>query len=308
MGSIANLIVRRSVTSVFVLWLVTTFVFFFLRLVGDPITLIAGDDPTPEALAIAIQRYGLDEPVLAQYWDYIQGVVRGDFGESFRYNEPAWAIVTERFPATFQRAGLAFTLGILIAVPVGIYSAIRPGSLIDNASRVVAVLGQSMPVFWFGLLMMVLFAVNLGWFPAVGSGTARHLVLPATTLAVYSLPLSMRLVRSTMLDIMTQEYVKTARAKGLSERSVILDHAFRNALIPVVNVLALRLGALITGAVVLEEVFGYPGLGRLAIGSMRLLDYNVVQAFVFIVAAMIIVVNLVTDIIFGLVDPRVRVS
>lgn len=308
MSSVANLIVRRTVAAVLVLWLVTTFIFFFLRLAGDPVTILAGQDATPETIALAMQRYGLDKPVLAQYGDFLRGVVRGDFGISYRYNLPAWDLVMERLPATFQLAGVALTVGVLIAVPIGIISALKPGSIIDNISRVVAVAGQSMPVFWLGLLMIVLFSVKLGWLPTGGSGTFRHLILPASTLAVYSLPLTMRLVRSSMLEIMTQEYIKSARAKGLHERAVVIGHAFRNALIPVVNVIALRLGFLITGAVVLEEVFAYPGLGRLAISSMRLMDYNVVQAFVFTVAALVIFVNLITDIIFGLVDPRVRVS
>lgn len=308
MGDIGSLVVKRAFSGAVALLLVVSFVFFFMRMVGDPIMLVVGEDATQEQVEAALAAHGLDRPLIEQYGDFLSGLLHGDLGTSLRYDEPAMALVADRLPATGRLALMAIVIGVLVAVPLGIYSALRPGSIIDNVSRVAAVVGQSIPSFWLAILLVVLFAVKLGLLPSSGAGSWQHLVLPAVTLAVYSVPLIMRLVRSSMLEIMGQEYVKTARAKGLSEARVIISHAFRNAIIPVFTVVALQFGFLITGAIVLEEVFAYPGLGRLAIESMRLRDYPVIQAFAFVVALMVIVVNLVVDIVYGLVDPRVRVS
>lgn len=308
MGDIANLVLRRIATAVLVLFMVLTFLFFFMRYAGDPLAAILPEDASAELIAQLRELHGFNRPIHVQYFEYIGGVVRGDFGTSLRYNLPAFGLVVERLPATMRLAGIAIVLAVVISVPVGIYSALKPGSVIDMISRVIAVAGQSVPVFWLAILTIMLFAVRLGWLPAGGVGTWRHMILPAGTLAAYSVPLTMRLVRSSMIDIMSQEYIKTARAKGLSKRTVLLQHAFRNAMIPVITVVALRFGFLIAGAIVLEEVFAYPGLGRLAIHSMLLRDYSVVQAFVFLVCAMVIVVNLIVDILYGIVDPRVRVK
>ena len=308
MGDVLNLIVRRVITGALALLLVVTFIFFFMRFAGDPVALIAGEEATQAQVDAAMARYGFDRPAIEQYLDFLRGMLQGDFGISLRYDQPAMGLVLERLPATMRLAGIAIAIAVLVAVPIGIYSALRPGSMVDSASRVFAVVGQSMPSFWLGILFIVLFSVTLGVLPSGGSGSWRHLVLPAAALAVYSVPLTMRLVRSSMLEVLNQEYMKMARAKGLSERTVIIRHGFRNAAIPVITVIALRLGFLITGSIVLEQVFSYPGLGRLAISSMQLRDYPVIQAFVFVVAFMVIAVNLIVDILYGLVDPRVRVD
>jgi peptide/nickel transport system permease protein len=309
MGDVANLIVRRLLSAIFVLWVVVTFIFFFMRLAGDPVTAVAGESATQEQIDAALARYGFDRPILVQYFDYLGGIFQGDFGESLRYTgQPAMALVLERLPATLALGGLAFLLGLVIAIPLGIISALRPGSVVDSATRVLAVLGQSMPVFWLGILLILLFSVNLHLLPSGGSGSFINLILPSVTLAVYSIPLSLRLVRSAMLEVLNQEYVTTARAKGVRESVVIIRHALRNALIPVITVLALSLGHLITGAVVLEQIFSYPGLGRLAIASMQQMDFFVVQAFVLVVAGIIVLVNLLVDVLYGLVDPRIRVG
>ena len=308
MGDLASLILRRTISGAFALLLVVSFVFFFMRFAGDPITVLVGEEATQEAVEAALAQHGFDRPVWVQYLDYLGGVLQGDFGVSLRYDAPALPLVLERLPATMRLAGIAIVLAVAVSVPVGIYSALKPGSLVDSISRVVAVLGQSMPVFWLGILLIILFSVRFRLLPAGGAGTWQHLILPSMTLAVYSVPLTMRLVRSSMLDVLGQEYVKTARSKGLAERTVIVRHAFRNAMIPVITVIAIRVGHIITGSVVLEQVFAYPGLGRLAIQSMQVMDYFVIQAFVFVVAALVIIVNLIVDILYGLVDPRVRVS
>lgn len=308
MGGLVDLLLRRVLTGFLTLLLVVSFMFFFMRLAGDPIIALVGEDAPAAVREAAMAQRGFDRPLIVQYGDYLAGVVRGDFGDSFRYNEPAMGLVVERMPATMALAGVAMLVGIMIAIPIGIYSALKPGSWIDSASRVFAVLGQSVPAFWLGILLIIVFAVNFNVLPSGGSGTWRHLLLPSAALAVYSVPLTMRLVRSSMLDVLSQEYVRMARAKGLANRIVIVRHAFRNALIPVITVIALQAGNLLTGAIVLEEVFAYPGLGRLAIGSMRLSDYAVIQAFVFVAASILIVINLIVDILYGLVDPRVRVS
>jgi peptide/nickel transport system permease protein len=217
-------------------------------------------------------------------------------------------LVLERIPATFQLGGMAILLAVIIAVPVGILSALKPGSIADSISRFVAVIGQSIPVFWLAIVLIVVFALKLNWLPAGGRGTFAQLILPAFCLSFLSIPMTMRLTRSTMLEVLGQDYIRTARAKGLRAPVVILRHALRNAAIPIITVLGLRIGHIMAGAIMIEEVFAYPGVGRLALGSMLNYDFSVIQAFVFAVAVMVVTTNLVVDILYGVVDPRVRVS
>ncbi len=308
MVEVASLVVRRFFSALVVLFLIVSLIFFMMRTVGDPAALQLGEDATAESLAAFRALHGLDLPVWQQWINYIGDVLRGDFGQSFRYRESAMTVVLSRLPATLILGGLATLATNLIAIPIGMYAALRPGSWIDAGSRIFAVAGQSMPIFWFGILLILYFSVRHSMLPAVGAGTWRHLVLPTMALAIYSMPLTMRLARSSMLEVLNREYIKAARAKGITERRVNFNHAFRNASIPVITVIGMRIGHVISGTVVLEEVFAYPGMGRLAIQSIHHVDYPVIQAFVFVVAALVILVNLIVDIIYGLVDPRIRVS
>jgi peptide/nickel transport system permease protein len=308
MNEILGLIIRRTGSAILVLFIVVTSLFFFMRLAGDPVVLLAGNRVTAEAKARIQERLGLDHPMIKQYTDYLGGVVKGDFGQSSRYNTDAMHLVLERVPATFQLGGMAILLAVVIAVPVGILSALKPGSIADSISRFVAVIGQSIPVFWLAIVLIVVFALKLHVLPAGGRGSFQQLILPALCLSVLSIPMTMRLTRATMLEVLGQDYIRTARAKGLREPVVILRHALRNAAIPIITVLGLRIGHIMAGAIMIEEVFAYPGVGRLALGSMLNYDYSVIQAFVFAVALMVVATNLVVDILYGIVDPRVRVS
>ena len=308
MNEILAMVVRRTGSAIVVLFLVVTFIFFFMRAAGDPVLLLVGERATPEAIARVEARLGLDKPVMVQYGEYLQGIVTGDFGDSSRYRTDAMGLVLDRLPATFTLGGLAIALAVVIAVPVGVLSAFRPGSRGDSVARLVAVIGQSMPIFWAGILLIIVFSVNLGVLPAGGSGTWAHAILPALCLSFYSIPITMRLARSSMIDVLGQDYVRTARAKGLREPIVLVRHALRNAAIPIVTVVALRVGGVVAGTIVIEEVFAYPGLGRLVLGSMLEYDYAVIQAYVFVVASMVVGINLLVDILYGVLDPRVRVA
>lgn len=308
MSGLAVALTRRLVTGVGTVLLLVTAIFFLVRLVGDPVTVLAGPDALPEQIDAIRARIGMDVPLYQQYFNYLTGLLRGDAGTSFRTGQSASSMVFSRMPATIQLGAVAIALAAIIAVPIGVVSALKPGSFVDSVARVGAVLGQSVPVFWLGILMIILFAVNLGWLPAGGRDTWRHLVLPGVALSVYSIPLTMRLSRSAMLDVLNKDYIRTARSKGLLERRVIVNHALRNALIPIITVLALRIGHVIGGALVLEEVFAYPGVGRLAVQSMLLRDFPVIQFFVLFIAFVVIAVNLIADFLYTVVDPRIRLN
>lgn len=308
MGDVAGVLVRRVATGLLTLLLLATVVFFGVRLVGDPATVLAGPEALPSQIHAIEADLGLDKPMLQQYFDFLGGLVQGDVGDSWTTDRPAAQMVLERFPNTLMLAVIAMVLAAVIAVPIGVIAAVRPGSAIDTYSRFIAVLGQSMPVFWLGILMVLLFSVHLHWFPAGGADTWQSLVLPGVALSVYSIPLTMRLTRSAMLEVLHQDYVRTARSKGLSERRVILMHAFRNALIPVITVLTLRIGHVIGGAVTLELVFAYPGVGTVAIDAMLHRDFPIIQFFVLFIALLIILVNLLADVLYTVVDPRIKLS
>lgn len=308
MGDVAVLVIRRVLSSLLVLFVVVTAVFFFMRLAGDPVAALVGDNATEQDVLEARQRLGLDEPVMVQYRTYLANVVRGDFGSSYRFGTPALPLVLERLPATLQLSVIALALTVVVAVPIGVLSALKPGSIVDTVSRMVAVVGQTIPVFWLGILLIILFAVQLAVLPAGGLDTWTSLILPGIALSAYSIPLTMRLARSSMIEVLGQDYIRSARAKGLSRVRVLVNHALRNASIPIVTVVSLRAGHILSGAVVLEQVFAYPGMGRLAVQSMLLSDYNVIQAFVFVTALIVVSINLIVDIAYGIIDPRIRVT
>ena len=273
---------------------------------GDPAVLLAGEFATPETLEAIRARYGLDRPLPEQLLIYLQALLSGDLGESARSRRPVLEELRTYFPNTVELASAAILVALLTGIPLGILAALRPGSGLDLGVMVLALLGVSMPVFWFGLLAILIFAVELGWFPVAGKGTLAHLVLPAITLGVNATALLARMTRGTLLEVLSQDYIRTARAKGLAERVVILKHALRNALIPVVTVAGLEFGSLLAGAVITETIFAWPGLGQLLVGSILARDYPMVQGAVLLVATTFILVNLLVDLLYAWIDPRVR--
>jgi len=261
---------------------------------------------TTETIELIRERLGLNRSLPEQFVRFVGGVARGDLGRSTRSNRLVTADLADFFPNTIELALGAIFVALLLGIPAGIIAALRPNSPIDLAVMIGALIGVSMPVFWFGLLAILIFSVELGWFPVAGRGSLRHLVLPAITLGISSMAIIARMTRSSMLEVLNQDYIRTARAKGLFDRGVVLKHALRNALVPVVTVVGLQFGALLAGAVITETVFTWPGIGRLLVESIRARDYPVVQGAVLLIATTFIVVNLVVDLVYGFIDPRIR--
>lgn len=307
-------IIRRLLQSILVVIGVTLLVFVVLFKTGDPVILLVSADATKEEIEQVRRELGFDRPWYVQYFDFMSDALRGDFGTSLRQKQPVFKLVIERIPATLELAIAAFIISIVVAIPVGIISATQRNSIWDNLSMGFALLGQSLPVFFLGVMLIFIFAGQLKVLPSYGRGDGtlvselRHLILPAVTLATFTLARTARLVRSSLLEVLGLEYVKTARAKGLAERVVILRHALQNALIPVVTVLGLELGTLLGGAVITETVFAWPGVGRLVINAIQQRDFPVVVGAVTLVAVIFVVINLVVDVLYGVLDPRVRYS
>ncbi|AFV75572.1 ABC-type dipeptide/oligopeptide/nickel transport system, permease component [Thermus oshimai JL-2] len=300
-------ILRRLLIALPTLFGVVVLVFLMVRLApGDPAVLLAGEFATPETLEAIRARYGLDRSLPEQFLIYLGALLRGDLGESARSRRPVLEELATYFPNTLELAAAAILVALLLGVPLGVLAALRPGSGLDLGVMVLALLGVSMPVFWFGLLAILIFSVGLGWFPVAGKGTLAHLVLPAVTLGVNATALLARMTRGTLLEVLSQDYIRTARAKGLAERVVIFKHALRNALIPVVTVAGLEFGSLLSGAVITETIFAWPGLGQLLVGSILARDYPVVQGAVLLVAVSFVLVNLLVDLLYAWIDPRVR--
>lgn len=297
---------RRFFQSLAVLLGLSVIVFIILHLTGDPTYLLLPPDATQEDIVKFRHAMGFDAPLYKQYARFFGGLIRGNFGMSLRHEEPALGLVLERMPATIQLTLLAILLAVAVAVPAGIISAVRRNSLVDHAGMVLSLLGQSMPVYWLGIMLILLFAVRLRWLPAFGTGDFRHLVLPAVTLGMFSMARIARITRSSMLEVLGQEFIRTARAKGLALRWVILKHALKNALIPIVTVIGLDLGTLLGGAVITETVFAWPGVGRLAVQAIYNRDYPVVQAAVFTLASIFVLINFIVDSLYAYLDPRVR--
>jgi peptide/nickel transport system permease protein len=283
--------------------------FFLLFLNTDPALLLLPPEAEMEDIARFKKEMGLDRPVIIQYLSFVGKLVTsGDFGDSFVAKVPAMRLIKERFPATAKLALASLIFVTIISIPVGVISAIKRYSLIDNVATFIALVGQALPLYWFGIMLIIIFGVWLKLLPISGSSSIAHLVLPAVTLGSWILPINMRLVRSGMLDVLNQDYIRTARAKGLAERKVLVKHAFKNAAIPLVTVLGMQTGALLGGAVVTETVFAWPGLGRLAVDSIRIGDYPVVQAVVVIFALFAVMGNLIADILAAMIDPRIRLE
>ncbi len=302
-------IIKRLIESVGVCLVISMISFFLLFLNTDPALMLLPPEAGVEDIATFKKQMGLDRPVIVQYGAFLGKVVlHGDFGESFLAKVPAMGLIMERLPATARLALAALIVINFVAIPVGVIAAIRRYSLADNVATFTALVGQAMPLYWFGIMLIIIFGVWLRWLPVSGSSTFLHLILPAVTLGSWILPINMRLVRSGMLEVLSQDYIRTARAKGLKEKKVLIKHAFKNAAIPVVTVSGMQFSALLGGAVVTETVFAWPGLGRLAVESIRMGDYPVVQAIVVIFAMIVVLANLAADIVAALIDPRIRLN
>jgi ABC-type dipeptide/oligopeptide/nickel transport system permease component len=285
---------------------VTLVVFLLIRVSGDPTQLLLAETATPEDRALFRKQHGLDRPLPIQYAQYIGNLLRGDLGRSLVDERPALGVVLQRLPATVELALAAMLIAVLVGVPVGIVSAVRRGSMLDRLAMLGALTGQSMATFWVGIILILIFSVQLRWFPVSGRDGLAHLILPALTLSLYMMPLLARMTRSSMLEVWRQDFVRTARAKGLRESAVILRHSLRAALIPVVTVLGLQFGGALAGAIVTESVFAWPGVGTFVLDAIYKRDYPVVQAAVLVVATVYTLTNLAVDFLYVVLDPRIR--
>ena len=299
-------VIRRLGRTLLALWGVSTIVFIVLRLSGDPAVLLLPQEASTEDVLRLRQDLGLDDPFLVQYLRFLGSSALGDFGESLRHREPAMALVVSHLWATIELSLAAFGIALLVALPTGVLAAVKPNSLYDHAVLTLALLGQSAPTFWIGIMLILTFGLGLRWLPIGGRGSWSHMVLPAITLGAFAMASIARLTRSAMLEVIRLDYINTARAKGLRESRVIWKHALKNAAIPVVTIMGLQFGALLGGAVVTETVFSWPGIGRLAIQGIYNRDYPVVQATVFIAAVFFVVINCVVDLLYTILDPRIR--
>jgi peptide/nickel transport system permease protein len=307
-------VIRRILQSVVVVLVMSLVVFVGVHLVGDPVHILISDDMTQAEIDAFIHRLGLDRPVYEQYFHFLANAARGDLGNSFVFGEPALKLILQRMPATLELAFAAFILAIVFGIPLGMYAGLKPDSPASRAIMAGSILGFSLPTFWVGLMLIMVFAVMLGWLPSTGRGDfmtvdgLRHLALPALNLALFKMALVTRLARAGTREAALQDYVKFARAKGLSSRRVVLVHVLKNILIPVVTVLGLELGGLIAFSVVTETVFAWPGMGKLLIDSIQRLDRPVIVAYLVITVLMFVVINLVVDLLYSALDPRVRLK
>ncbi len=301
-------IVGRLVQSIVSLFVVSVVVFVLVRMSGDPIQIMMPAEASQADIDLMRAHLGLDRPWPVQYWRFVSQAVQGDFGRSVRFRRPAMELIAERYLATLELGGLAVLIVIGVALPVGVYSAVRRGSRLDYTARAFAALGQAVPPFWLGMVLVLIFGVLLGLLPTSGHGTPLHVILPGITLGWFAVAGLMRLTRSSMLDVLGSEYVKLARIKGLPERQVIWKHAFKNAALPVVTFAALLFVALLNGSIITETVFSWPGLGLLVIEAVDSRDYPIVQAVVMCLSAMYIGVNLLVDVLYAYLNPKIRYS
>jgi peptide/nickel transport system permease protein len=317
-------LVRRSLQSALALFIVSLIVFVGVYGIGNPVELLVSPDATPEEVRRITGVLGLDRPMWEQYGLFIIGALHGDLGNSFVYNQPAISLIIERLPATFELAFSAMFVAILVGIPLGLWAGLRPNSLAGRSIMAGSILGFSLPTFWVGLVLIMIFAVQLGWLPATGRGHTvgvfgirlsvltldglAHIALPALNLALFKMALVIRLTRAGVREIMQMDYVKFARAQGLTEHRVIWVHVMKNILIPVVTVLGLELGSIIAYSAVTESIFAWPGMGKLVIDAINILDRPIIVAYLMVVVLMFIVINLIVDVLYTVIDPRVRLT
>jgi peptide/nickel transport system permease protein len=301
-------VLRQLVQLVVVIIGISLLSFGILYVLGDPVLLLLPQNAGKEEYERYHRLLGLDQPLYVQYWKFASKAVQGDFGKSWYADTPAFRLVLERMPPTIYLTSAGLLMALLIALPLGILAALKRHSLVDNLCTMVAVAGQAMPLFWLGIMLIIIFAVRLRALPASGYGTWQHFLMPAFCLGAFLAPITMRLVRSGVVEVMNMEFIKTARAKGVGEPMVVIKHAFRNACIPVITVLGLQFGQLLGGAIITETVFAWPGVATLTVESIRNQDFPVVQCAVVLLALLIVSINFVVDMIVALIDPRIRVG
>jgi peptide/nickel transport system permease protein len=301
-----RLLARRALHLLIVVVGVYTALFLLLRLTGDPALLYVSEDAGPAQIQRVREQLGLADPLPVQYVRFLGRAILGDFGLSLRYNQPALPLVLASLPATLELTGAALFLAALVGVPVGILSATRRRSVADHLSLVASLIGQCVPTFWLGIILILILALDLGLLPPSGRGTLAHVVMPALTLGAYSTARVARLTRSSLLDVLNQDFVRTAHSKGLAQRVVILRHVLKNAAIPIVTILGLTVSTLLGGAVITETIFDWPGVGRLMVQAILVRDYPIVQGTAFLIAAMVAVVTFVTDAVYAWLDPRIK--
>ncbi len=299
-------ILKRLGQSIIVLLGVTLVVFVVMNLTGDPLDFILPPGTPPEVYDRYEKELGYDQPIAVQYGRFLINAVQGDFGESHYYKKPAMEVVLSRVPATLQLALTALGLSILVGIPLGVLAAIKRGTPLDASIRFVALLGQCVPIFWLGMVLMLVFSIMLRWLPTYGNGSLKHLILPAVALSAYSCASIARLVRSGMIDVLGQEYITVARAKGVRELAVVMKHAFKNSLSSVLTILGLQMASLLGGSLVTETVFSWPGLGRLLQQAVLNRDFTVVEAVVCLIACTFVLVNLLVDIFYAVINPRIK--
>jgi len=299
--------IRRVLLAVPVLLGVATLVFSLIHLVpGDPAQAMMGDGAAPQDVAELRKNLGLDQPLLSQYATFLRHAITGDLGTSFRTGQPVTTMILERVPATVELAVASMIVAILIAIPLGVIAAVRRGTAVDVAAMTFALAGVSIPNFWLGPLLAIVFSVELGWLPVSGRGTLANLVLPAISLGLALAAILARMTRASLLDELNELYVRAARARGVSRSASIATHALRNSMVPLLTIIALQFGAVLTGAVITETIFAWPGIGRLLIQSIGFRDYPMVQGCILLIAVTYVAVNLATDLMYGVLDPRIR--
>lgn len=303
MGAYAG---RRLIQSIIVVIGVSFMAFGVMFLSGDPVLAIVGETASVEQVERVRAELGMDQPWHIQYANFLSGAVRGDFGTSIRHGQPSLQLVLERMPATLQLTSVAMLLAMIVSIPAGLVGAVKRNTVWDGLVMVVAIVGQALPSFWLGILLMLFFGVHLDWLPISGRGDWTHLVLPAVTVAAFPMARNARVVRSAVLEVLNADFIRTAKAKGLADAVIVLRHAFRNALLPVVTLLGLEFGVLLGGTVVVETIFAWPGVGRLIITSIQGRDFPVVQAAVIFLAMTIVVINLMVDLSYAVLNPRIR--
>jgi peptide/nickel transport system permease protein len=308
-GGVARFLARRAAQALFVIFGVACVTFLVLRLVpGDPARLMVPPGSGEDVVQTIRERLGTDEPLHEQFWVFLTGLVQGDLGMSFRHERPVLDLIVEAFPATLALAATTLIFAVVVAVPLGIAAAARPGGVLDRLTLVISMAGQSLPNFWIGVMLVMLFAVERHWFPAIGNESPSAFVLPTITLAAVLIAQLLRTVRQSMLEALHEDYIRTARAKGVPRREILLVHALKNAAIPLVTVLGLQVGFVLGGAFVVELIFNWPGVGLLALQAIETRDFPVVQGVVIVVAAVFVLVNLLVDVAYAYLNPRVRLG
>lgn len=304
----AKYISKRLLQAIFVLLGVSLVAFIILHLSGDPLSLLISSGATPEQEAAIRTKMGLDDPLYIQYFRFLAQIMHGDFGESLYYKQSTLSLIMNRLPATIQLTFAGILVAIVIGIPFGIIAATKKGSVVDSVVRIIAICGQAIPSFWLGLMMILIFSVKLKWLPTSGRGTFAQMIMPAITVGLFSMASVCRLTRSTMIETLKTDYIRTAKAKGLHKARIIVVHALRNSLLPVVTTIGMEIGHLLGGTLLTETIFSWPGIGSLAVQAITNRDYPLVQTAVLITAFMFVIVNLIVDLLYAVIDPRIDVT